>query len=127
MASILLVEDNSDLAKLVKCLLERRGHRVQIATSGKEALNLLERVKPDLILLDVIMPGMSGEDVLREIRKSEALKDIPVYIFSVLVDRDAVHKWLSLGATGFISKPFDIVEIEKVISGGRNPLPNGKR
>jgi CheY-like chemotaxis protein len=116
---VLLVEDERDIAELVRLILERRGHEVQVALSGEEALRMLEQEHlPDLILLDIIMPGLSGRDVLAQIKDSENLRDIPVYIFSVVADtdRDVIRSCLAQGASGYISKPFDVEEIERVIS-----------
>ena len=116
MSSVLLVDDNRELAFLVKRLLEKRGHTVHLAFSGEEALRHLSNgVRPDIVLLDVIMPGMSGEEVLSCIRSSEKLKDIPVYMFSVLTERCRLDDWLAMGADGYIPKPFDVEWIEEAI------------
>ena len=116
MSSVLLVDDNKEIAYLVKRMLERRGHEVYLALSGEEALRQLNNgIKPDVILLDIIMPEMSGEEVLSRIKGSEKLKDIPVYIFSVVTEKERVERWLAMGASGFIPKPYDMKQIEQAI------------
>lgn len=116
MSSVLLVEDNEELADLVKRMLERRGHRVRVALSGRDALRLLSSGrKPDVILLDIIMPGISGEEVLLRIRGREELRDVPVYIFSVITERERIEHWYAIGATGVISKPFSIERLESAV------------
>lgn len=116
MSSVLLVDDNEEIAYLVKRLLERCGHEVYLALSGEEALRQLNNgIKPDVILLDIIMPEMSGEEVLSRIKGSEKLKDTPVYIFSVVTEKERVERWLAMGASGFIPKPYDMEQIVQVI------------
>ncbi len=116
MSRILLVDDNEEIAYLVKRLLERRGHEVYLALSGREALRQLNTgIRPDIIFLDIIMPGMSGEEFLSRIRSSGKLKDTSVYIFSVVSERERVERWLAMGASGFIPKPYDIKQLEQTI------------
>lgn len=117
MASVLLIDDNEEITRLVKSLLESRGHDVTVALSGEEALERLSNGSiPDVILLDIIMPGMSGEEVLRHIKASKEFRDIPIHVFSVVSDREKVTRWLALGASGFVPKPFSVRQLEEAVA-----------
>lgn len=115
MKKILVVDDEEDITELVKKLLKSEGFDVVTANSGKEALALLESTTPDLIFLDLFMPGMSGWDVLREIRKREELKEVPVIMLTVQplyesIDREEVEEIVD-----YITKPFDKEDIVEAI------------
>lgn len=116
MASILVIDDSKDVLSIVKRLLKKRGYDVVTAISAEEALKKLrEGYTPDVIFLDILMPGMSGEELLSTIKNHDGLKSIPVYIFSVVTERDRIQKWLRQGAKGFIPKPFSIERLEAAI------------
>ncbi len=112
--SILLVEDDRFLRNILVKKFEDENFRVAQAIDGKKALTLLEEENPKLILLDLILPGMSGYDVLKKIKEKEETKDIPVIILSNLGQKDEIDKGLSLGAKHFLVKahftPDEIVE-----------------
>jgi len=115
MKKILVVDDEEDITELVKKLLKSEGFDVVTANSGKEALALLESTTPDLIFLDLFMPEMSGWDVLREIRKREELKEVPVIMLTVQplyesIDREEVRE-----VVDYITKPFDKEDIVEAI------------
>ena len=115
MKKILIVDDEEDITELVKKLLKSEGFDVVTANSGKEALALLESTTPDLIFLDLFMPEMSGWDVLREIRKREELKEVPVIMLTVQplyesIDREEVEE-----VVDYITKPFDKEDIVEAI------------
>ncbi len=115
MKKILIVDDEKDITELVKKLLKSEGFDVVTANSGKEALALLESTTPDLIFLDLFMPEMSGWDVLREIRKREELKEVPVIMLTVQplyesIDREEVEE-----VVDYITKPFDKEDIVEAI------------
>jgi len=106
---ILLVDDERDTGRLVKKLLERHGYRVRVATSGDEALELLESgYLPSLILMDVFMPEMSGIEVSRKIKSNPATTRIPLLLFTVMGGIPGIrHLVRESGANGYIAKPFD--------------------
>ena len=110
---VLVVEDDPDLAALEADLLEERGHRVEVAFNGREALAAVERAAPDLILLDMKMPIMSGREFVEEYRRAQPS---PAPIVVVSAADDAQVRAAEVGASGWIAKPFDPdVLVEKVM------------
>lgn len=108
---ILLVDDQLENLELLEALLAPGGYILTRAASGQEALEAIAKSEPDLILLDVMMPGKSGFDVLEEIRRNEKHKTIPVILLTALTGRDDMIKGINSGADDYISKPFDRTEL----------------
>ena len=109
--TIMIVDDTEiNIVILVEALNE--DYEVIVAINGLEAMALLEKQKPDLILLDIIMPVMDGYSVLKTIKQKEDLIHIPVVMLSVITDSDSKTKGFSLGAVDYITKPFEIVEVK---------------
>ena len=106
---VLVVDDNADNRDLLARRLARQGHEVHAAAGGDEALAALRAGAFDLVLLDVLMPGKSGGEVLRELRADGALRDIPVLMISALDEMDTVIRCIELGAEDYLAKPFDAV------------------
>ena len=105
---ILCVEDEDDIRSVLTLSLEAiGGFTVDACASGPEAIRRAPDVAPDLILLDVMMPGMDGPTTLGELRKSPALRRTPVMFLTAKVQSSEVQHYLSLGAIGVLSKPFD--------------------
>lgn len=107
---ILIVEDDADISGLLAKILEGAGYQIYQAFSGTEALFCMERKLPDCVLLDLMLPGMSGEAVLEHIRK-EQKKEMPVLIMSAKVSVQDKVKLLRLGADDYVTKPFDPEEV----------------
>jgi DNA-binding response OmpR family regulator len=105
---VLVVEDDPDLAALEAQLLEEHGHRVEVASNGREALAAVERTSPDLILLDMKMPVMSGREFADEYRRA---RPSPAPIVVVTAAEDAQRRAAEVGASGWIAKPFDPDEL----------------
>jgi len=106
---ILVVDDDPDVVRLLKYFLEAKGRQIQTASNGAEALELFQREQPDLVILDVVMPGMDGWAVLQKIRE---FSQVPVLM---LTGKDAPTdkaKGLLSGADDYIAKPFDLAELE---------------
>lgn len=101
---ILVIEDEKDIASLVQDLLTKSGYEVVTAHDGQEGLKRLETFKPDLILLDVMMPKMSGYDVIRTLKQDETLRDIPVIVLTAKVLSYEAFK--KEGVTDYLVKPF---------------------
>ncbi|MDR1854355.1 MAG: response regulator [Azoarcus sp.] len=102
---ILLVDDSSEsLYALARILAST--YEVRIATGGELALQLIARERPDLVLLDIVMPGMSGFDLLERLKGDEATREIPVVLVTSLEEDDKEERGLSLGAVDYIRKPF---------------------
>jgi len=106
--NILLVEDEADIQAVAKVALESiGGFSVEVANSGLEALEVLKNHTPDLMLLDVMMPGMDGPTTFGEVRKIDHLKDVPIIFMTAKVMESDKEQYKSLGAAGVIAKPFD--------------------
>ena len=104
---IAIIDDNKDLVDFVKPVLESHNYEVIVAYNGSSGLEVVKSRKPDLIILDIVMPDMSGNDVLSELKKYRDTKDIPVIMFTVKEWQYDRSKSLELGAYEYISKPFD--------------------
>lgn len=112
MSDILVVDDEPEIVYLVKMMLEQRGHRVAEAGNGEECLKHLEKGKPDLIVLDVMMPGLKGWDVCKKIKGSKETKDIPVVMLTVRTSEDSVKKSYEYAhCDAHINKPFEMKEL----------------
>ncbi|HHT9118210.1 MAG TPA: response regulator transcription factor [Candidatus Hypogeohydataceae bacterium YC38] len=111
MKKILLVEDEPSIARLVQFKLAKEGFDVTPKRNGREALEWLEDNKPDLILLDVMMPEMDGMEVLRQLKEDDSLKHIPVIMLSAKGQRSEIERCLTSGAADYIVKPFSPAEI----------------
>ena len=110
-ARILVVDDEPQNVRLLQIRLQAAGYTVLTATSGQEALELTQADAPDLILLDIMMPGMNGFEVCQRIRAGEATQFIPVVMVTALSDTEDRIKAIEAGADDFISKPFDSHEV----------------
>jgi len=109
---ILIVDDDSAIRSMLKQYLHDRGYETEEASDAKEAIGKARSLRPDLILLDIMMPGLSGYDVLRVLKNDEITRDIPVIVVSVLEDK---QRALMLGASDYITKPVDERELfEKI-------------
>tara|TARA_B100000683_G_C12345472_1_gene496571 strand:+ start:246 stop:623 length:378 start_codon:yes stop_codon:yes gene_type:complete len=101
---ILSIEDDKFLSSLVAKKLSAAGYQMIHAASGEEAVKVVKEEKPALILLDILLPEMSGFDVLKTVKEDEETKDIPVILFSNLGQKEDIDKGLKLGAEKFIVK-----------------------
>ncbi|HMG01274.1 MAG TPA: response regulator, partial [Gemmatimonadaceae bacterium] len=110
-ACVLIVDDERHNRELLEIMLKPEGFLLLSAASGEEALALIARQPPDLILLDVMMPGMSGYDVAGKIKSDPATKNIPVIMLTALDDRNARMLGLNAGAEDFLTKPVDRPEL----------------
>ena len=104
---ILLIEDNEQNRYLVVFLLEKRGHEVVPAVDGPMGIALARRIQPDLVLLDIQLPGMDGYAVARELRKNPALQGVPIVAVTSYAMAGDREKTLAAGCTGYMEKPID--------------------
>jgi CheY-like chemotaxis protein len=102
--TILIAEDDEILLRALYLLLHEGEYTIASASDGETALKMTERLKPDLVLLDLLMPKMNGFDYLRSIKANPELKNIPVFILSNLGDKDDIEKAKALGAEDYFIK-----------------------
>lgn len=109
--SILIADDEPNIVLSLEFLLEDAGYRVRIARDGQEAIDAVAAEPPDLILLDVMLPRLSGFDVCQRIRANPAWRAIRVVMLSAKGREVEVHKGLAVGADAYVTKPFAIQEL----------------
>lgn len=121
MSTILIVDDDPTILELLEVNLEMEGYEVVRAEDGRMAIEKAGTERPDLILMDVMMPGMDGLTARQELSKIPELAHIPVVFLSAAAQRTDVRKGLELGATDYITKPFEPEEllslIERILGG----------
>jgi sigma-B regulation protein RsbU (phosphoserine phosphatase) len=110
-SKILVVDDEPVGRQLLEAILYPEHFDIYYAESGEEALDKALEIRPDLILMDVMMPEMDGFQVCRKLRKHEILGNVPIILITALDDRDSMIKGLDSGADDYISKPFDRIEV----------------
>jgi len=108
---VAIVDDERNVTSLLSTLLEHEGYKVLCFNSGKSFLDYLKCDRIDLVLLDLMMPGITGYDVIKRIREAEVIEYTPILIISSLTDRETRLKALSLGIDDFLSKPIDREEL----------------
>lgn len=113
---ILVVEDNEDNLLLISYILESFSCRLMTQTNGESALTLAKQYRPDLILLDIVLPGISGIDVLYSLRKESLTSDIPAIALTALATEENRENLIRAGFNNTIIKPYLIEELEEAIS-----------
>jgi CheY-like chemotaxis protein len=106
MASILIAEDERDIRELINFTLMFAGHTVTTAANGEEAVEKAAEAKPDLIMLDVRMPRMTGYEACRKLKQTDATRDVPVVFLSAKGQDEEVQNGLDVGGVAYILKPF---------------------
>ena len=116
MSKILIIEDEPAIKKAIMEALGQEGFEVEGAVDASQAESLIQSFQPDLILLDLVLPGKNGFQFLKEIKESEKTKKIPVVILSNLGDEEEVRQGLKLGAIDFLIKAdYDLDEVVEII------------
>jgi DNA-binding response OmpR family regulator len=110
---LLVVDDDPEVATLVSIFL--RPHTIQAASSGEEGLQMMRQTPPDAVLLDILMPGMNGLQVLQTMKADPVLAPIPVICLSAKGQRAEVQAGIQAGADWYLVKPFDAQELRRVI------------
>ncbi|WP_042281998.1 response regulator transcription factor [Candidatus Protochlamydia sp. R18] len=105
---ILLIEDEEDIASLIKLQAELAGYKVHLEMDGLNGFLAIEREKPDVIILDIMLPGLNGLDVCRKIKSNPDLENIPIIIISAKSEELDVVLGLELGADDYVAKPFSL-------------------
>jgi DNA-binding response OmpR family regulator len=108
---VLIVDDEPNIVLALEYLLQRSGYAVQVASNGEEALREIESFRPDVVLLDVMMPQQSGYDVCRRIREQPDFRAVKIVMLSAKGREAEVSKGLALGADLYVTKPFSNAEL----------------
>ena len=111
MSTILIVDDNATARETLVAMLEGQDYQIELAEDGFKALQILHQLQPDLILLDVMMPGMDGFEACRRIRATPQLAEVPIIILTALDDRASLLLGIESGADDFLIKPVDRYEL----------------
>lgn len=120
MKKIILIEDDEFLSDVYRLKLEKENFEVEIVKDGSKALEKIINQKPDMILLDIVLPNLDGWEILKKIKKDDRIKNIPVVVLSNLAQEEQVKKSLNLGATKYLVKsqyiPSEIIkEIKEIL------------
>lgn len=122
---ILLIEDEEDIAALIKLQAELSGYKLHVEVDGINGYRAIEREKPDLVILDIMLPGENGFDVCRRMKSDPELKNIPVIILSAKGEEFDIVLGLELGADDYVQKPFSpkvlISRMKAVLRRGKEP------
>lgn len=118
---ILAVDDEADVVMIIRTALQTEGYEVATATNGPDALEEAKKNPPDLVILDVTMPGMDGFEVLRRLKAEEATAQVPVIMLTGVSERGMIKEALSSGVDYYVVKPFDFEDlmrkVEQALSG----------
>lgn len=120
--NILVVDDEPYMVRLLQHHLEKAGYRMTKATSGNDALTRIRQDKPDLVLMDVMMPQLNGLEVLAKLREEEATRDLPVIIMTANAQRFTRDEAEAAGVTVYLTKPFSpthlLAEVKRHLPAG---------
>ena len=116
-STVLIVDDEYSGRETLQSVLEGEGYQLELAENGMQAIEKAKSILPDVILLDVMMPGMTGFEVCQRIRNDPQVAEIPIIILTALDDRESMLNALKAGADDFISKPFDRFELRARVLG----------
>jgi len=123
--SILVVDDEDDIRELIEYNLSKAGYRIICVSSGEEAVQAVTAKAPDLVILDLMLPGMDGLDVCRQLKGDPAFRAIPIIMVSARGDEADVVSGLELGADDYLSKPFSprvlLARVKSVLRRGKTP------
>jgi two-component system, OmpR family, alkaline phosphatase synthesis response regulator PhoP len=109
--NVLIADDEQNIVISLQYLMKREGHAVSVARDGREALAAIQRDRPDLVLLDVMMPGLSGFDVCQAVRADPELAGVKILLLTAKGRDTDLAKGLALGADGYMTKPFSTQEL----------------
>src|SRR6476469_4203935 len=109
--SILIIDDEESIFEVIEGLLYREGYELTYIDSGKEALNRIDEIQPDVILLDLMMPEMDGIETCKLIKSNERWRHIPIIMVTALSSKEDLARSLNAGADDFVSKPINSIEL----------------
>ena len=116
MAKVLIADDDPMILRLLDVSLTAAGHTVVLAEDGREALDLVVLEKPDILLLDGMMPVLTGQEVLQALKNDAATNDLPVVLMTALTESEDIAKGLELGATEYVVKPFSPKDMIAIVN-----------
>jgi CheY-like chemotaxis protein/MinD-like ATPase involved in chromosome partitioning or flagellar assembly len=128
MANILVIDDDTSLLQMIGIMLKRAGHTAVLADSGQEGITIAQRDLPEMVIVDVMMPGITGYDVCKTLRKEAATRNIPLLMLTALSQAEHRGRAEDAGADGFVTKPAtrdDLIKhVEELIKTGARNFPN---
>ena len=124
MKKMLVVDDESEICEFLKAFFEERDFSVETAYSGQEALDAVAKAKPDIILLDIHMPGMDGLDTLKKIKEKDA--SMRVIMVTAIETNDKIDESMRLGADNYITKPLSLEYLEREVQDKISQLSKNK-
>jgi CheY-like chemotaxis protein len=113
--TVLIIEDEEDAAELFAEMMRVSGFRVVKTSSSAPAIALMTDEKPDVVLLDIMMPGISGLDILRQMRRDPALVDIPVIVVSAKSMPSDIRRSMEAGASTYLTKPVGFIDLREAV------------
>lgn len=116
-ATVLIVEDEADIMLALRVALEVTGYRVLGASSGEEALTVLEREEPDAVLLDIRLPGMDGWEFVGRMRETGRFPQLPVIVVSAHAASESEERAAELGCSAYLTKPFSMEQLREALTG----------
>ena len=118
---VLIAEDEANIAAALEFLLSRAGYDVQVVTDGEKALDFLRRERPDVMVLDVMLPHVDGFELLKRVRADSRLSDLPVLILTAKGQQQDKKTAEAIGATAFMAKPFSNSELVECVKRLKSP------
>lgn len=115
MKKVLVIDDEQEILSVLDFRLSSWGYETVSALSGVEGLKIAADQRPDLVLLDVMMPGMDGFEVLKQLKGSEKTRDIPVIMLTVISAKKEIERGIAGGASFYLIKPYDVQELQQKI------------
>jgi DNA-binding response OmpR family regulator len=115
-ARILVVDDDQVIQQLLKVNLELEGYAVDVAEDGEEALELFDERRPNLVLLDIMMPRLDGWEVCRRLKEGEDSADVPIVLLSARAQEADVQRGTEMGVAAYVTKPFDPIQLLDLVA-----------
>jgi DNA-binding response OmpR family regulator len=115
-ARILVVDDDRVIQQLLKVNLELEGYAIEVAEDGEEALDLFDEFRPNLVLLDIMMPKLDGWEVCRRLKQGVDSADVPIVLLSARAQEADVQRGIELGVAAYVTKPFDPIQLLDLIA-----------
>jgi DNA-binding response OmpR family regulator len=115
-ARILVVDDDRVIQQLLKVNLELEGYAIEVAEDGEEALDLFDEFRPNLVLLDIMMPKLDGWEVCRRLKQGVDSADVPIVLLSARAQEADVQRGIELGVAAYVTKPFDPIQLLDLVA-----------